>query len=154
MNSANRCRHKASLRACPRAFVIWASLLPTLTWSLTPSVALAQDDQAAPAAPVVPARPLLRGVNRANAQLKGAAPAAAGSAAKAGDAPVTAPAKGAAAAPAATTAPAAKKAGDTTNLPQFEQAMEYEPRKMNEKVSFSLEDADLQELVRVIGQLT
>ena len=32
--------------------------------------------------------------------------------------------------------------------------MEYEPRSPNYKVSFSLEDADLAELVRVIGQLT
>src|SRR5262249_57578260 len=32
--------------------------------------------------------------------------------------------------------------------------VEYEPRGGGEKVSFSLEDADLPELVRVIGELT
>jgi general secretion pathway protein D len=46
------------------------------------------------------------------------------------------------------------KAGDTSTLPQFEQGVEYEPRDPNYKVSLSLEDADLAELVRVIGQLT
>jgi general secretion pathway protein D len=48
----------------------------------------------------------------------------------------------------------AKAAGDTASLPQFEQGVEYEPRDPNYKVSLSLEDADLAELVRVIGQLT
>jgi general secretion pathway protein D len=47
-----------------------------------------------------------------------------------------------------------KAQGDTTNLPQFEHAMEYEPRSPNAKVSFSLEEASLSELVKVIGQLT
>ncbi len=47
-----------------------------------------------------------------------------------------------------------KASADTDKLPQFEQATEYEPRSPNYKVSFSLEDADLNELVRVIGQLT
>jgi len=44
--------------------------------------------------------------------------------------------------------------GVTGSLPQFEQGVEYEPRDPNYKVSLSLEDADLAELVRVIGQLT
>ncbi|MDB4994135.1 MAG: hypothetical protein JWM74_1567, partial [Myxococcaceae bacterium] len=43
---------------------------------------------------------------------------------------------------------------DTDKLPQFEQGVEFEPRSPNYKVAFSLEDADLNELVRVIGQLT
>src|SRR5450755_4056561 len=47
-----------------------------------------------------------------------------------------------------------KAAGDTGSLPQFESGVEYEPRDPNYKVSLSLEDADLAELVRVIGQLT
>jgi general secretion pathway protein D len=47
-----------------------------------------------------------------------------------------------------------RKQGDTSSLPQFESAMEYEPRSPNARVTFSLEDADLPELVRVIGQLT
>ena len=47
-----------------------------------------------------------------------------------------------------------KASGDTSGLPQFEQGVEYEPKDPNYKVSLSLEDADLAELVRVIGQLT
>ncbi len=44
--------------------------------------------------------------------------------------------------------------GDTSGLQQFETGVEFEPRGPNYRVSFSLEDADLPELVRVIGQLT
>jgi general secretion pathway protein D len=47
-----------------------------------------------------------------------------------------------------------KTQADTNSLPQFESGVEFEPRSPNYKVSFSLEDADLNELVRVIGQLT
>ncbi len=47
-----------------------------------------------------------------------------------------------------------KAQADTDKLPQFEQGVEFEPRSPNYKVAFSLEDADLNELVRVIGQLT
>jgi general secretion pathway protein D len=43
---------------------------------------------------------------------------------------------------------------DTQGLPQFETGIEYTPRGQGELVSFSLEDADLPELVRVIGELT
>jgi general secretion pathway protein D len=55
--------------------------------------------------------------------------------------------------------PAAGAAGtkapsDTTGLSQFENALEFEPRSPNYRVAFSLEDADLAELVRVIAQLT
>src|SRR5271170_2688327 len=39
-------------------------------------------------------------------------------------------------------------------LAQFETGIEYAPRSGADKVSFSLEDADLSELVRVIGELT
>jgi general secretion pathway protein D len=46
------------------------------------------------------------------------------------------------------------KAGDTNGLAQFEQGVEFEPRSPNYRVAFSLEDADLAEIVRVIGQLT
>ncbi len=59
----------------------------------------------------------------------------------------------ASAAPSQTNA-AGKGLGDTKGLTQFEQGMEFEPRNPNYKVSFSLEDADLAEIVRVIGQLT
>ena len=51
-------------------------------------------------------------------------------------------------------APAAKSPSDTTALTQFENALEFEPRSPNYRVAFSLEDADLAELVRVIAQLT
>ena len=47
-----------------------------------------------------------------------------------------------------------KAQGGTDNLSQFENALEFEPRSPNYKVAFSLEDADLAELVRVIAQLT
>lgn len=86
---------------------------------------------------------------------------------------VAVPAKPGAAAPAATPAagadaasgtvpgtgvPAAgavgKSPSDTTGLSQFENALEFEPRSPNYRVAFSLEDADLAELVRVIAQLT
>ncbi len=53
------------------------------------------------------------------------------------------------------TAPAGGKSpSDTTGLNQFENALEFEPRSPNYRVAFSLEDADLAELVRVIAQLT
>lgn len=47
-----------------------------------------------------------------------------------------------------------KSPSDTTALSQFENALEFEPRSPNYRVAFSLEDADLAELVRVIAQLT
>ena len=47
-----------------------------------------------------------------------------------------------------------KASADTSNLQQFENGVEFEPRNPNYRVAFSLEDADLPELVRVIGQLT
>ncbi len=50
--------------------------------------------------------------------------------------------------------PNGKPMGDTGGLQQFETGVEYEPRAGGDKVSFSLEDADLPELVRVIGELT
>ena len=46
------------------------------------------------------------------------------------------------------------KPGDTSGLSQFEQGVEFEPKSPNYRVAFSLEDADLAEIVRVIGQLT
>jgi len=47
-----------------------------------------------------------------------------------------------------------KAPSDTTGLSQFENALEFEPRSPNYPVAFSLEDADLDQLVRVIAQLT
>lgn len=44
--------------------------------------------------------------------------------------------------------------GDTTGLAQFETGIEYQPRPGTDRVSFNLEDVDLPELVRVIGELT
>lgn len=68
--------------------------------------------------------------------------------------PAGQPPAAAAAAGASPTTKSGKAQGDTDKLPQFEQSMEFEPRSPNYRVSFSLEDADLPELVRVIGQLT
>jgi general secretion pathway protein D len=51
-------------------------------------------------------------------------------------------------------APNGRSVGDTQGLAQFESGVEYEPRSGADRVSFSLEDADLSELVRVIGELT
>src|SRR5580704_9590939 len=62
------------------------------------------------------------------------------------------PAAGGAAVPAAGPGKAGK--GDTGTLPQFEQGVDFEPKNPDYKVAFSLEDADLPEIVRVIGQLT
>ena len=56
--------------------------------------------------------------------------------------------------PGPTIGPSGKAQGDTQSLSQFENAIEFEPRNPNYKVAFSLEDADLAELVRVISQLT
>jgi len=47
-----------------------------------------------------------------------------------------------------------KTKGDTTNLSQFENSIEFEPRHPTEKVAFSLEEADLSEVVRVIANIT
>src|SRR6516162_8848000 len=71
-------------------------------------------------------------------------------------APAAAPPAAAAAPATANPAPAGTKAaggrtvGDTQGLQQFETGVEYEPRSGADRVSFSLEDADLSELVRVI----
>ena len=50
--------------------------------------------------------------------------------------------------------PDGKPMGTTQGLTQFEPGVEYEPRAGGERVSFNLEDVDLPELVRVIGELT
>ena len=47
-----------------------------------------------------------------------------------------------------------KAQGDTGTLSQFESSLEYEPKNPSEKVAFSLEEADLTDLVRVISQIT
>jgi general secretion pathway protein D len=78
--------------------------------------------------------------------------------AAAGSPPVVPPggapgaAAGGTAAPGAGTIKGGK--GDTGTLPQFEQGVDFEPKNPDYKVAFSLEDADLPEIVRVIGQLT
>ncbi len=46
------------------------------------------------------------------------------------------------------------KQADTTGLPQFPEEVEFQPRPAGYRVAFSLEDASLAELVRVISQLT
>jgi general secretion pathway protein D len=47
-----------------------------------------------------------------------------------------------------------KEQSDTSRLPQFEKGMEFLPKSPTDKVAFSLEDADLNELLRVIGEIT
>jgi general secretion pathway protein D len=96
------------------------------------------------------------GVSAAAAAAPAAAPAAP---APAPAAPAITPGTGVPAAGAlgkggAAAAPGAKSPSDTTALTQFENALEFEPRSPNYRVAFSLEDADLAELVRVIAQLT
>jgi general secretion pathway protein D len=56
--------------------------------------------------------------------------------------------------PAAAGAASGKRPGDTGTLPQFKDEIEFEPRPAGYKVQFSLEDADLPELIKVMGQLT
>ena len=58
------------------------------------------------------------------------------------------------ASPGAQTLPNGKQVADTTGLTQFENGVEFQPRSPDYKVTFSLEDADLDQLVRVIAQLT
>jgi general secretion pathway protein D len=50
--------------------------------------------------------------------------------------------------------PGGAATADTQGLTQFEPGVDYKPRAGGDKVAFSLEDADLPELVRVIGELT
>lgn len=100
---------------------------PRRPFSLPPGAAPAAGAPAAPPPPVPPTAP----GNPADAT--GGAPGAPG---KAG------------------AGPGGKSVGDTTGLSQFETGVEYEPRNGNDRVSFSLEDADLPDLVRVIGELT
>ena len=96
---------------------------------------------------------------QATIPLGGAGAANAGGAAGGAAKPAAPAAAGSAAAPGAkggsnTVPVGGKQQADTGNLPQFEQSMEFEPRNPNYRVAFSLEDADLPELVKTIGQLT
>jgi general secretion pathway protein D len=121
----------------------------------------------APTTPAAPAaggafqnRGIGRGLGRTTASPAAGGPTVGGAAAGAGGAgttPTTPPttAAGAGGATAgATPAAGGKQSADTDKLPQFETGVEFEPRGPNYKVAFSLEDADLNELVRVIAQLT
>jgi general secretion pathway protein D len=112
----------------------------------------------APSTPSFPNRALGRGVMRTQASPATNTAANGAAAGGAAGATATTPAAGAAGANGATagSTPAAggKASADTDKLPQFEQGVEFEPRGPNYKVAFSLEDADLNELVRVIAQLT
>ncbi len=56
--------------------------------------------------------------------------------------------------PSASGSASARRPGDTGALPQFKDEIEFEPRPAGYKVQFSLEDADLPELIKVMGQLT
>lgn len=73
-----------------------------------------------------------------------------------GTAPATAPAAnpGVVTGPPTIVGPGGKKPADTTTLPQFKDEIEFDPKPPGYKVQFSLEDADLPELIKVMGQLT
>ena len=45
-------------------------------------------------------------------------------------------------------------AGDPASLPQFKDEIDFDPKPPNYKVQLNLEDADLPELIKVMGQLT
>jgi general secretion pathway protein D len=110
---------------------------------------------APPAAPATPAAPPAAG-GAAGAGRPGGTPAPGGGAPGA-PAAGGAPGAGAPGAPGAGGAPGAPGAGgksDTAGLSQFENGVEFEPKSPDYRVAFSLEDADLPEIVRVIGQLT
>lgn len=103
------------------------------------AIAYAQPRPFRPTIP--PVVPSAEGQSPAPAAVPAAPPAAPGASAGAGSKTPT-------------VGPNGKPAGDTTGLAQFESGMEFEPRNPGDRVSFSLEDADLPELVRVIGELT
>ena len=69
---------------------------------------------------------------------------------------LTGPAGGARSAPSSKPSPGAPSSGGGKgpDLSVFEEAVEFAPRSPSDKVAFSLDDADLAELVRVISQLT
>jgi general secretion pathway protein D len=126
-----------------RSAVLKSILLCHAALALVAAPAAAQPMRPRPNLPPAPAAP---------APAPGGAPGAAaapapGGAAGAAD-PFGAGGKGVA------VGPNGKPIGDTTGLAQFETGVEYEPRSGNDRVSFSLEDADLPDLVRVIGELT
>ncbi len=140
------------------------SLFLLLALGLVPSIANAQAPAPSPSpAPVSPSRlqrkPVLTPTPPATPGAgTGAAPATTPAPPTGATLPPLGGTSGAAAGTgtgAAGTATGAAASKDTEKLPQFEQAMgEFQPKNPNYKVSFSLEDADLTELVRVIGQLT
>ncbi|KAK4045015.1 hypothetical protein OUZ56_032422 [Daphnia magna] len=164
LNLTNDLRAKTTMKR------LFALSLPLFLLASTTSTAFAQStpegETKAPsgAAPVGGRKPLLLTGDRiqrvAGGALTGNAPPAATPAAASTSTPATPgiPATGAAGGASGTAKPViganGKAQGDTTNLPQSEHAMEYEPRSPNAKVSFSLEEASLSELVKVIGQLT
>lgn len=95
---------------------------------------------------------LLNGIGAGPGAAPAVPPPAAAAPAPAGDAP--GPGGAAGKNLPGTLGPGGKAQGDTSGLSQFETGVEYEPRAGGDKVSFSLEDADLQDLVRVIGEMT
>jgi general secretion pathway protein D len=130
-----------------RAHVLTTAVLCHAALALASGVVLAQPRPPRPISPIQ--RVGVGAQNQASAPggAPGGAPASPGGAASApGD-------SGAAGTP-PKLGPDGKPIGDTQGLSQFESGIDYEPRNPADKVSFSLEDADLPELVRVIGELT
>ena len=128
-----------------RAHVLTSLLLCNAALALAGGEALAQPR-------VRPVLPKPAGLAPPPAPPATAAPVAPPPAAPAGDGGGTASNGTQSVAP--TLGPNGKPVGDTKGLLQFEPGIEYQPRVGQERVSFSLEDADLPELVRVIGELT
>lgn len=137
-----------------------------LPWSLVlvaPLVAMHAESQVPSAHPVAGNRTLRLGQGTSPIRLPGVKPptppapkpaASASAPATSAPAPVaTPPAPPVPPTPPPPAAPA-KKQADTTGLPQFPEEIEFEPRPPGFRVAFSLEDAGLAELVRVISQLT
>ncbi|HEX3343865.1 MAG TPA: hypothetical protein VHS09_04795, partial [Polyangiaceae bacterium] len=130
-----------------RAHVLTTLLLCNAALALSGADALAQ-----PQPRMRPTLPQAQGLQpRLPPPPPGGAAATPGAAAAGGAPGGTAAAPGA---PTGIIGPDGKPAGTTQGLTQFEPGVEYEPRAGGDRVSFSLEDADLPELVRVIGELT
>ncbi|MFI5297426.1 MAG: type II secretion system secretin GspD [Polyangiales bacterium] len=115
-----------------------------------------------PPAPItaVPARPRVGGLG--GASVGGGVTATPGATPPAPVAPAgvgvgaagTGPGAAPGAASSASTGPTGKRTSDTGTLSLAKEEIEFEPRPPGYKVQFSLEDADLPELIKVMGQLT
>jgi len=137
-----------ALRILPLALVAAAPLVASVATSQTPPAP--SPSRAVRLAPGLN-RVAVPGIKPANAPASGALPPAPPPPPRTAP-PSPNPAPSAAPSPAPATPP--RQQADTTGLPQFPEEIEFEPRPPGYRVAFSLEDANLSELVRVISQLT